>query len=185
MARAGGRDVLYGCVPEDAFPQAAGARYFALDAGEDVGEAPAAGRPAPLLEVLPQERIQRRTAEQIVDPVPVVPLLFMVEPQMVEQLVDILSPFDFRVAEQVIEVPIPCVHPALLAQSSVRHRRQNCWWKCRRSYPILPFCSGLWSRTSTFQFLIVQGESLIFKVFFPDRVQQLCRNAFLSGCWSR
>ena len=101
----GARDVLYGCVPEDALSQAAGARYFAMDAGEDVGEAPAAGRPAPLLEVLPQERVQRRTAEQIVDPVPVVPLLFMVEPQMVEQLVDILSPLDFRVAEQVIEVP--------------------------------------------------------------------------------
>ena len=48
-------------------PQAAGARYFAMDATEDVGEAPAAGRPAPLLEVLPQERVQRRTVEQIVD----------------------------------------------------------------------------------------------------------------------
>ena len=76
-----------------------------MDAGEDVGEAPAAERPAPLLEVLPQERVQRRTVEQIVDPVPVVPMLFLVEPQMVEQLVDILAPLDFRVAEQVIEVP--------------------------------------------------------------------------------
>ena len=55
MASAGGgaRDVLFGCVPEDATPQAAGARYFAMDAGEDVGEAPAARRPALLLEVLP------------------------------------------------------------------------------------------------------------------------------------
>ena len=107
MARAGGgaRDAQYGRVPEDALPQAAGARYFAMDAREDVGEAPAAERPAPLLEVLPQERVQRRTAEQIVDPVPVVPMLFMVEPQMVEQLVDMLSPLDFRVAEQVIDVP--------------------------------------------------------------------------------
>ena len=60
---------------------------------------------APLLEVLPQERVQRRTVEQIVDPVPVVPLLHDVELQMVEQLVDILSPLDFHVAEQVIEVP--------------------------------------------------------------------------------
>ena len=92
-------------VPEDALTQAAGARYFAMDAGEDVGEAPAAERPAPLLEVLPQERVQRRTMAQIVDPVPPVPMLFMVEPQMVEQLVDTLSPLDFSVAEQVIEVP--------------------------------------------------------------------------------
>ena len=93
MARAGEweRAVLHGPVPEHPTPQAAGARYFAMDAGEDVGEAPAAGRPAPLLEVLPQERVQRRTVEQIVDPVPLVPLLFMVESQMVEQLVDIFS----------------------------------------------------------------------------------------------
>ena len=82
-----------------------GARYFAMDVGEDVCEAPASGRPAPLLEVLPQERVQRRTVEQIVDPLPVVPMLFMVEPQMVEQLVDMLSPLDFRVAEQVVDVP--------------------------------------------------------------------------------
>ena len=107
MARAGGgaRDVLCGRVLEDALPQAAGARYFAMDAGEDVGEAPAAERPAPLLEVRPQERVQQHTVEQIVDPVPLVPLLHDVVPQMVEQLVDILAPLDFRVAEQVIEVP--------------------------------------------------------------------------------
>ena len=57
MARAwaGPRDALHGHVLEHVLPQAAGARYFAMDAGEDVGEAPAAERPAPLLEVLPQE----------------------------------------------------------------------------------------------------------------------------------
>ena len=106
-ARTGGgaRDELHGHAPEDAPPQAAGARYFAMDAGEDVGEAPAAGRPAPLLEVLPQERAQQRTVEQIVDPVPVAPLLHVIVPQMVEQLVDILTPLDFPVPEQVIEVP--------------------------------------------------------------------------------
>ena len=62
-------------------------------------------RPPPLVEGRPQERLQRRTAEQIADPVPVVPLLFMVEPQMVVQLVDMLFSLDIRVAEQVIEVP--------------------------------------------------------------------------------
>ena len=62
-------------------------------------------RPPPLVEGRPQERLQRRTAEQIADPVPVVPLLFMVEPQMVVQLVDMLCSLDIRVAEQVIEVP--------------------------------------------------------------------------------
>ena len=43
--------------------------------------------------------------EQIADPVPVVPLLFMVEPQMVVLLVDMLCSLDIRVADQVIEVP--------------------------------------------------------------------------------
>ena len=56
-------------------------------------------------EVLPQERLQQRIVEQIVDPVPLVPLLHDVVPQMIEQLVDILSPLDFPVPEQVIEVP--------------------------------------------------------------------------------
>ena len=36
----------------------------------------------------------------------------------------------------------------------------------------LPFCSGVWSRTSTFQFLVVEGDSLVFKNFFAVRVQQ-------------
>ena len=62
-------------------------------------------RPPPLVEGRPQERIQRHIVEQIADSVPVVRMLFMVEPQMVEQLVDILSPLDFRVDEQVIDVP--------------------------------------------------------------------------------
>ena len=108
MARAGERDreLHYTAVfRKHPLPQAAGARYFAMDAGGDVGEAPAAERPAPLLEVLPQEWVQRRTVEQIVDPVPVVPMLHVFVPQMVEQLVDILALLDFRIAEQVIDVP--------------------------------------------------------------------------------
>ena len=36
---------------------------------------------------------------------PLVPLLYDVMPQMVEQLVDFLSPLDFPVPEQVFEVP--------------------------------------------------------------------------------
>ena len=106
-ARTGGRArvEVHGRVQEDALPQAAGAVYFEMDTGEDDGSAPAAARPAPLLEVLPQERVQQRTAEQIVDPVPVVPLLHDAAPQMVEQLVDFLTPLDFPVPEQVIDVP--------------------------------------------------------------------------------
>ena len=36
-------------------------------------------------------------------------------------------------------------------------RRQNSWWKYRRSSPILLY-SGLWCRTSTFQFLVVEAK---------------------------
>ena len=65
-----------------------------------------------MLEVLPQEQVQRRTVEQIVDPVPVVPMLHMFVPQMVAQLVDILAALDLPVPEQVFEVP-KIVCPAL------------------------------------------------------------------------
>ena len=57
-ARAGGgaRDVLHSCVPEHALPQAAGAQFFSL--GDDDVEAPAAVRPAPLVEVRPADGVQ-------------------------------------------------------------------------------------------------------------------------------
>ena len=42
-AGGGARDVLHGCVPEDALPQAAGAQFFSL--GDDDVEAPGAVRP--------------------------------------------------------------------------------------------------------------------------------------------
>ena len=121
MARAGGweRVALHGQVPEHPTPQAAGAQHFAMDAGEDVGEAPAAGRPAPLLEVLPQERVQRRTVEQIVDCVPEVPLLDAPVPQTVDQLVEVLRPLDTVVPEQVIEVPKITFHDAILQRAGL------------------------------------------------------------------
>ena len=154
-----------------------------------MGEAPAAGRPAPLLEVLPQERVQRRTAEQIVDPVPVVPMLRVFVPQMVEQLVDILAPLDFRIAEQVIEVP-KIVCPPRAARTVLRApQTADQLVEVPTLYPILRYCSGLWSRSLTFQFLlVVEGETQLFKVFSEDRVQQrILRlwNAFLSRLWSR
>ena len=67
------------------------------------------------------------------------------------------------------------LHPVLLvgAVCASLSRRQNSWWKYRRSSPILLY-SGLWSRTSTFQFLMVVevvSVSEVFKVS-QDRVQQ-------------
>ena len=77
-----------------------------MDAGEDVGEAPAVRRPAPLLEVLPHEQAQRRTVEQIVDPVSEVPMLHVFVPQTVDQLVGALFHLDTPIPEHAIfEVP--------------------------------------------------------------------------------
>ena len=82
-------------------PQAAGAGHFAMD----VGEAPPAGRPAPLLEVLPKVRVLRRTVEQNGAVVPLVLALADSMPQMVDQLVAVLARYDMPLADQVIEVP--------------------------------------------------------------------------------
>ena len=163
--------------------QVAGAQHFAMDAGEDVGEAPAVGLPAPLLKVLPQERGQQRIVEQIVDPALLVPfaLLHDVVPQMVEQLVDIFSPLDLRVAEQVIEVPkLMC--PPHAARTVLRAPQTAD--QLVEVPTIISCCSTLWSRKLPFQFVVVEGETLVFKVFFPDRVQQrrsCLWNALLSG----
>ena len=70
-------------------PQAAGTVYYPMD----VDDVPVArgSRPDRLLDVSgPQERVQRRTVEQIVDPVPEVPLLDAPVPQTVDQLVEVL-----------------------------------------------------------------------------------------------
>ena len=62
----------------------------------------------------------------------------------------------------------------------VVRRRRNSWWKCPRSCPSLLCSSRLPSRSSTFQFqvveVVVDGE--VFKVFPQDRIQQ-------HGLWSR
>ena len=86
-------------------PQAAGTVYFSMD----VDDVPAADSWPDRIATLsgPQERDLRRTVQQIVDTVPLVPLLDDPMPQMVEQLPDVMRFFDMLlpVPEQVIEVP--------------------------------------------------------------------------------
>ena len=75
-------------------------------------------RPAPLWEPPPQERVQRHTAEQMIEsfvPVPILDLDAPV-PQMVDQLVGVLKVFDQSLPEQVIEVP------KITLQEGVPHR---------------------------------------------------------------
>ena len=85
-------------------PQAAGTEYFSL-AVEDV---PAAGSRLDRLFAVsgPRDRVQRRTAQQIVD---IAPLLILDDPapQMVEQLPDVLRFFRALSPDpgQIIEVP--------------------------------------------------------------------------------
>ena len=125
--------------------------------------------------------------EHLADLAPLVQILDAPVPQMVDQLPDIEQFFRalLPVPEQVIEVPkilpdeVPCA--PLRALRSWR----NSWWKCRRSFPF-PRCSGLRSSTSTFQFLVVEGETPVFKVFPLNSVQQRrisLMTALLSGLW--
>ena len=97
MARAGWweRAALHGHVPEHPTSQAAATEYFSLDV-EDV---PAAGsRPDRLFAVSgPQDWVQRRTVEQIVDCVPIVPLLHTSELQMVDSVVEVPKILDHSV----------------------------------------------------------------------------------------
>ena len=144
--------------------------------------------PDRLVGVRPQERDQRHTVEQIVDTALIVPSLDVPVQRVDNQLVEVCRQLDVHILEQVIEVPKSHLHPVIAgAVCASLSRRQNSWWKCRRSSPILLCCSGLWSRTSLLQFLVV-GETSVFKVFLPDRVLQRSlplRNAVLSGLWSR
>ena len=62
-------------------------------------------RPGSVTDPRPQVRVQRHTVDQMVD-APLPPTFDVPVPLMVEQLLlGVLSPLDFRVAEQVIEVP--------------------------------------------------------------------------------
>ena len=84
--------------------QAAGTVYYPMD----VDDVPAAtgSRPDRLLDVSgPQERVQRRTMEQIGDSVPFLPSLDVPVPLMGEQLVEVYKLLDVMVPEQVIAVP--------------------------------------------------------------------------------
>ena len=79
-----------------------------------------AGRRPPCLgePPAPQARVQRHTAEQMIEsfvPVPILDLDALV-PQMVEQLVGVLKIFDNSLAEQLIEAP------KITLQDRVPHR---------------------------------------------------------------
>ena len=176
-------------IPSPPLPPPSQPELFELSFDEELGGA----RPAPLLEVLPQEQVQRHTVDQIVDAVPGLPTLDVLVPQMVEEPMALLMAFHFFVPEQVIKVPkistpshrfFPC------------RRRRNSWWKLRRSclslrlsgslssrplvveevevflvFSLDRVIPSLRSRSSTIQFLVVVLVE-VFTVYTQDRVQQ-------------
>ena len=76
-------------------------------------------RPGSVTDPRPQARVQRHTVDQMVD-APLLPTFDVPVPLMVEQLLfGVLSPLDFRVAEQVIEVPKVFLED-ILVRTSVR-----------------------------------------------------------------
>ena len=140
-----------------------------------------------------RRRDQRHTVEQNVDNSPFLPTLDVPVPQMENQLVDVCRLFDVLIPEQAIEVPKISPTPRPPRRRRVRFAEQTAEQLVEVAddhHPILLCCSELWSRTSTFQFLVVEGENVGLQGFPPktELVQQRCmslRNAVLSGLWSR
>ena len=188
MARAGEEDLELHYTAEFRThppPQAAGTVYFAMD----VDDVPAAlgSRPDRLSEVRPQERAQRRTVQQIVDPVPL-PTLDDPAPQMVGQLLNLAHFLDTPLPdpEQVIEVPkilsddVPM--RALVRETQLAEQLVE--------VPTIVSWSLLQLIKKQNVDIPVPGGGVRGLQGFPsqDRVQQCLLslwNAFLSGLWSR
>ena len=109
--------------------------------------------------------------DQIVDTAPALPILDVPVPLMGEQLVDVLRFFDTLcpVAEQVIDVP-KIILEDMPSRRLCRDPQQA------EQLVEVPNCPVLFSRKLTFQFLVVEGDMQIFKVFAQDRVQQRSRH---------
>ena len=91
-------------------PQEPGTQHFFLD--DDSVPELGGSLPDRLADVRPQERVQRRTVEQIVDSMLVVPLLHTCVPQVVDSVVEVLKILDNSLpdVEQVTEVPKISLH---------------------------------------------------------------------------
>ena len=81
------------------------AQHFAMDAGEELGRHQPPGGQHRCLRCCRRSGFSSAPQSRSSTLCFWSPLLHDVVPHMVEQLVDILAPLDFRVAEQVIEVP--------------------------------------------------------------------------------
>ena len=98
----------------------------------------------------------------------------------------ISSPHSRLILSRLSKCPRSCPSMSLCARPCALRSWWNSWWKYRRQCLTLRY-SGLWNSSSTFQFLVVEEQVLVFMVFSQDSVQKrrLPENAFLSGLRSR
>ena len=68
-------------------------------------KSPGGVRPEAFAEPRPQERVQRHTVEELADFAPMLQILDVPVPQMVDQLVDVLRLFDAAIPGQLVAVP--------------------------------------------------------------------------------
>ena len=76
----------------------------------------------------PQERVPQRTVEPMLETFVPVPSLYVLVPQPVNQLVDVLRLIDTVVPEQVIDVPKIPKTSSRSALCSMCRRWRNSWW---------------------------------------------------------
>ena len=151
------------------------------------------------------DRVQRHILEQTVVSAPGLQILDAPVPQMVDQLLSLLTALDSFVPEQVIEVPkistpSRCPHtvlsvpqtaeqlvevPTIISYSREVRIFERLW---SRPFSLLvrnAFLSGLWSRPWTFQFMVVvRLLSEVLKTvtrLSRDRVQQLVVQVRVAG----
>ena len=130
-------------------------------------EEPGGGLPAPLSEVAGrQDKVVRHVMEDLGSVCPFVQILDLPVPQMMDQFAGILN-----LEEDVLDAGRLVDRPKFIIEDV----------PMRSSVPEPQLAEQL------FQFLVVEDQVLVFKVFPLDRVQQrrLPRYAFLSGLWSR
>ena len=102
-------------------------------------------RPDLLLEVRPQEKVQRHTVDQIVDAVS--PTLDVLVPVREEQLVAVLTHFDLLFPEQVIEMPTisspPRVSRTVLSEPQSRPLTFQCLFRLvLEVFKVYPLAGG-------------------------------------------
>ena len=135
-------------------------------------EAPGGGRPGSVTDFAPQVRVQRhRGAQGRGVPIRADPRAADGEPADGS----VPAPQYADSPSWLSKCPRSRLHPVVLAGALFLWcRRRNSWWKCLQSYPFL-LCTGLWSRTWTFQFLMVVAVG-------AARTEFNCFNLSLTWC---